>query len=306
MQQENPYYRTDFGAAYLGDSRNLLSKVKKESVHLVMTSPPFALRKQKSYGSWADKIDSGSYVNWFLEFARKIHDVLVPNGSFVLHLGGTWEPGLPLRSLYHHELVFQLYKELRFCLAQDFYWHNTAKLPLPAQWVTIERIRVKDAVDPIWWFCKNEKGKTFANNRRVLQPYSKSMKQLFERGKYNFNRRPGGADIGEKSFLKRNRGSIPPNLLSIAGTESNSPYLRYSRKYGIEVNPARYPASVPEFFVKFLTRKEDVVLDPFAGSNATGEAAERQSRRWLAMEIHEPYLKGSQFRFLNPEKLGYT
>ena len=129
------------------------------------------------------------------------------------------------------------------------------------------------------------------------------MKQLLKRGTYNSGHRPGGADIGEKSFLKRNRGSIPPNLLTLPGTESNSAYLRYCRQYQIEINPARYPVGVPEFFVKFLTRKGDVVLDPFAGSNASGEAAERNKRRWLAFEIHEPYLRGSKFRFFAPEEL---
>ncbi|SRR6266566_6065456 len=304
MGEEAPYYSTEMGAAYLGDSRALLDRVEKNSVHLVMTSPPFALRRQKNYGSWSDKIDPDSYVEWFLEFARRIYDVLVPNGSFVVHIGGTWVPGLPFRSLYHHKLAFELCKQIPFHLAQDFYWYNTAKLPLPAQWVTVERIRVKDAVDPIWWFCKNKSGITYANNRRVLQPYSESMKKLFKRGSYNSGPRPGGADIGEKSFLKKNRGSIPPNLLRIPGTESNSAYLRYCRHYNIEVNPARYPVALPEFFVKFLTRKGNIVLDPFAGSNATGAAAENQGRRWLAFDIHEPYLKGSKFRFSSPQELG--
>jgi len=131
------------------------------------------------------------------------------------------------------------------------------------------------------------------------------MKELFRRGSYNAGLRPSGHDFSKGSFLKRHRGSIPPNLLDYAGTESNSPYLRYSRRYRIEVNPARYPVALPEFFVKLLTRKGDVVLDTFAGSNATGEAAQRLQRRWLAFEIHEPYLKGSRFRFFSPMELGF-
>ena len=300
-----PYYTTEMGAAYLGDSRTLLEKVKKKSVHLVMTSPPFALTRQKSYGAEFDKVDPDSYVEWFLEFASRIYDTLVPDGSFVVHLGGTWLPGLPLKSLYQNKLVVKLCEEIPFHLAQDLYWANTAKLPTPAQWVAVKRIRVKDAVDSIWWFCKNERGITRANNRRVLQPYSDSMEELLRRGSYNAGRRPSGHDISKDSFLKRNPGSIPPNLLNISGSESNSAYLRYCRQYDIEVNPARYPVALPEFFVKLLTRKGDVVLDPFAGSNATGEAAQKQNRRWLAFELHKPYLKGSQFRFFNPEELGF-
>jgi site-specific DNA-methyltransferase (cytosine-N4-specific) len=57
---------------------------------------------------------------------------------------------------------------------------------------------------------------------------------------------------------------------------------------------------LPEFFIKFLTNKGDVVLDPFCGSNVTGECAERLGRRWLGLEISESYLKGSRFRFDQP------
>ncbi len=306
MKGETPYYQTNFGAAYLGDSRLLLGRVKQQSVHLVMTSPPFALSRQKAYGHELDKVDPESYVEWFLKFAQGIYDSLTPDGSFVIHLGGTWIKGLPLKSLYHHKLAVELCERTHFRLAQDLYWANKAKLPTPAQWVAIQRIRVKDAVEPLWWFCKNPDGLTRANNRRVLQPYSASMKKLLKRGSYNAGLRPSGHDFSKTSFLKRHRGSIPPNLLDYAGTESNSSYLRYSRRYKIEVNPARYPVALPDFFVRLLTRKGDVVLDPFAGSNATGEAAEKLKRRWLAFEIHEPYLKGSQFRFYSPEQLGYS
>jgi hypothetical protein len=40
------------------------------------------------------------------------------------------------------------------------------------------------------------------------------------------------------------------------------------------------------------------VLDPFAGSNTTGEAAESLGRRWLALECNRDYVIGSAFRFM--------
>jgi len=305
VEGEIPYYRTMLGAAYLGDALHLLSKVRRSSVQLILTSPPFALTRPKRYGSYFDRIDPDSYIDWFMRFSSQMYEVLGPDGSLVIHLGGTWVRGRPLKSLYHYKLAVELCEKTRFRLAQDFYWANRAKLPTPAEWVTVRRIRVKDAVDPVWWFCKDQEGKTRASNRRVLQPYSKKMKELLRRGYYNSGRRPSGHDISKSAFLKRNRGSIPPNLLTFPATESNSPYLRYCRQYRIEVNPARYPVALADFFVRFLTRKGDLILDPFAGSNATGEAAERLGRRWLAFEIHEPYLNGSRFRFFSPEQLGF-
>lgn len=305
MDNATPYYRTPLGAAYIGDAQILLGSIRRRSVSLVMTSPPFALTNQKRYGSKFDRIRPDSYTEWFMRFASGIYEALKPEGSLVIHLGGTWVHGRPIKSLYHYKLAVELSEKTRFKLAQDFYWANKAKLPTPAEWVAVRRIRVKDAVDPIWWFCKNQYGKTRADNRRVLQPYSGSMEELLRSGSYNSGRRPSGHHISANSFLRRNPGSIPPNILTFSGTESRSPYLRYCRQYGIEVNPARYPVALADFFIRFLTRKGDVVMDPFAGSNATGEASEKLGRRWLAFEIHEPYLSGSRFRFFEPGQLGF-
>jgi site-specific DNA-methyltransferase (cytosine-N4-specific) len=166
-------------------------------------------------------------------------------------------------------------------------------LPSPAEWVTVRRTRVKDAVDPVWWLSKTPDPK--ASNWRVLRPYSDSMKKLLENG-YKAQLRPSGHDISEH-FSKDNQGAIPPNLLSMANTDSNSTYLRECRQRGIKPHPARFPHGLPEFFIRFLTDPGDLVLDPFAGSNVTGEVAERLGRRWLAFELVEEYLEASKFRF---------
>jgi site-specific DNA-methyltransferase (cytosine-N4-specific) len=181
----------------------------------------------------------------------------------------------------------------RFHLAQDFFWYNPSRLPSPAEWVTVRRERVKDAVDCIWWLSKDPHPK--ASNLKVLQPYSESMELLLKNG-YKAKLRPSGHNISDK-FSKRNEGAIPSNLLQIANTESNSRYLRACRDKGIKPHPARYPASLPEFFIQMLTDPGDLVVDPFAGSNVTGEVCEKLGRRWIAIDTVEQYLEGSKFRF---------
>jgi DNA modification methylase len=289
-----PYYRTEYGAAYLGDTLELIKHIPDSQINLIMTSPPFALNKKKPYGN----VSSDKYIDWFRPFATEFHRVLRDDGSLVIHLGGSWEKGRPTRSLYHVELLVDLCRngEGVFYLAQDFYWFNPARLPSPAQWVTVERVRLKDAVDPIWWLSKTPNPK--ANNRNVLAPYSKAMKRLLERG-YNAGLRPSGHDISDK-FQRNLGGAIPPNLLVIANTESNSDYLRSCRVAKIRAHPARYPVELPAFFIRFLTDEGDLILDPFAGSNATGRAAESTSRSWIAFEKEGLYLQGSIFRFRQP------
>ncbi len=211
----------------------------------------------------------------------------------VIDIGGAWIPGQPTRSLYHYELLIMLCREFGFHLAQEFFWWNPSKLPTPAEWVNIRRVRVKDAVNCIWWLSPSPWPK--ASNRRVLVPYSDSMKELLKNG-YQAKLRPSGHDIS-KNFSIDNHASIPPNLIAVANTESNSAYLRYCLQKGIKPNPARYPAEIPEYFIRMLTDKDDVVLDPFAGSCVTGEVAERLKRKWICCEIVEEYLEGAIFRF---------
>lgn len=295
-----PFYRTDSGAAFVGDSIQLLKSIKSSSVDLVLTSPPFALKRKKEYGNE----DEQKYVDWFLSFSPDIHRILKDEGSFILDLGGAYLPGHPVRSVYLYDLVVRLVREQGFFLAQEFFHYNPSRLPAPAEWVNVRRIRVKDSVNLVWWLSKTPNPK--ADNRRVLRPYSESMKHLLTNG-YKAKLRPSGHDISSK-FQKDNGGSIPPNLLELANTESNSAYQRYCRKHAVKVHPARFPEAFPEFFLNFLTDPGDLVFDPFAGSNTTGWVAERMGRRWISAELSEEYLTGSVFRFpplsLHPGDIG--
>ncbi|MEA5526763.1 DNA-methyltransferase [Nodularia spumigena] len=284
-----PYYTQSLGTAYLGDSLKLIKSLDQNSINLILTSPPFALTRQKAYGNESAE----KYIEWFLPFAHEFKRVLAENGSFVLDLGGAYLRGNPVRSIYQYELLVRLCKEVGFFLAQEFYHYNPARLPTPAEWVTIRRIRVKDSVNVVWWLSKTPNPK--ADNRKVLKPYSQSMKQLLKNG-YKAKIRPSGHDISDK-FQKDNQGAIPPNLLEIANTESNSAYLRRCKAEGMKPHPARFPSGFAEFFIKFLTDEGDMVLDPFAGSNTTGFVAQTWQRRWISFELNEDYVKGSRYRF---------
>jgi DNA modification methylase len=225
--------------------------------------------------------------------AEQFKRVVKEQGSLVVDIGGAWKKGYPSRSLYHFKLLIMLCEEFGFQLAQDFYWWNPSKLPTPAEWVTVRRIRVKDAINAVWWLSPSPWPK--ASNKRVLQPYSDSMKDLLKNG-YKAMKRPSGHDISEK-FSIDNGAAIPPNLLALPNTESNSYYLRYCKEHGIKPHPARYPAELPEFFIRMLTDEGDFVVDPFGGSCVTGEVSERLNRRWLCSELEENYLMGALGRF---------
>lgn len=289
LLQPEPAYTTAFGAMVCGDAATGMAALPADSVDLIVTSPPYALHFKKEYGN----ADKAAYVEWFRPFASQMHRVLKPEGSFVLNIGGSYNRGAPTRSLYHFRLLLMLCDEVGFHLAQECFWFNPAKLPSPAEWVNVRRIRIKDSVEYVWWLSKTEYPK--ADNRQVLGEYSEDMLRLLRRG-YKAKKRPSGHNITHK-FSRDQGGSIPANLLERGNNESNSEYIRLCERYGQKAHPARFPAALPEFYTKLLTRPGDLVVDPFAGSNMTGAVAERLQRRWLSFEIEPKYVQNSRLRF---------
>jgi DNA modification methylase len=120
------------------------------------------------------------------------------------------------------------------------------------------------------------------------------MKRLLKRG-YRAKDRPSGHKITHK-FTEQG-GAIPPNLLTLGNNDANGYYLSRCAEEKTKPHPARFPVQLPEFFIGFLTSEGDLVLDPFAGSCTTGEAAERLSRKWIGFERVAEYLDGARFRF---------
>ena len=289
-------YKTTLGHAIHGRAETILESPTcaenlNRQVDLVFTSPPFPLNTKKRYGNEKGE----NYIRWLTNFAPLFKKVLKPKGSIVLELGNAWESGRPVMSTLALKALLAFLEREDFILCQQFIWYNPAKLPTPAQWVNIERIRVKDSYTHLWWMAMIDR--PYADNRQVLTKYSHSMEKLLERQSYNTGIRPSGHSIGKKSFLKNNTGAIPSNLITLANTQANTAYLRYCRDKKLRPHPARMPGGLAEFFIKFLTKPDGLVLDPFAGSNTTGAAAEKLGRRWLSIESEESYLAGSHGRF---------
>jgi len=241
----DPHYTTNFGAAYLGDALDLLKHVKDESVDLIMTSPPFGLRRKKEYGN----VDAENYVKWFLPFSLEFYRVLKHEGSLVIDIGGAWNPGHPTKSLYNFELVVTLCNQVGFHLAQDFYWFNPARLPAPAEWVTVRRIRAKDAVDTIWWLSKSPFRKD--SNRSPLKAYSESMFRLFRRGLIAAVPRstPGLIPIPQRHLVE---------------------FLRLCHKAGLRPDPTRHPRQLSGLVVMLSTDETDLLLSELCACQEAG------------------------------------
>lgn len=310
--EEKILYQTDLGKYLIGDSeillKNNLYKLLKGKVQLILTSPPFPLNNKKKYGN----LQGEDYKKWFIDLAEIFSELLTDNGSIVLELGNSWEPQNPIQSLLPLESLLGFVKNDKagLKLIQEFICYNPARLPSPVQYVNIERSRVTDSFSRVWWMSKTIKPK--ADNRKILRPYSESMNNLLKNKSYNSGKRPSEHVIGKDSFLKNNGGSIIHNVLDLsddnrlpfvfklANTNSNDFYLKSCRENNLTPHPARMPIGLANTFIEFLTDENDLVLDPFAGSNTTGFSAELSKRKWLVIDAQEEYGLQSIYRFKDP------
>jgi DNA modification methylase len=295
MKNLSATYRTKLGVCYRGKIEDVLKTSSfqkyKGKFNLIFTSPPFPLNRKKKYGNFT----GSAYVRWLAEITTSLKNYLTPDGSLVIEIGNSWEPNSPVMSTLPLETLLAIKRRGGYKLCQQFIWFNTAKLPSPVQWVNIKRTRVKDSFTHIWWLSQSSEPK--ANNKNVLEEYSWSMKKLLKSGKYNAGLRPSEHRIGESSFLTNNGGAIPSNVIVASNTVSNSSYLTHCKKNGRTPHPARMPPELARFFIKFLTEKGDLVLDPFAGSNTTGEISELLKRRWISVEANREYSDDSKTKF---------
>jgi site-specific DNA-methyltransferase (cytosine-N4-specific) len=290
-----PAYKTQLGCVFNTSIEDFIDSSPyleyKGKVDLILTSPPYPLVAPKAYGNRVGE----DYKNWIVKVVGDLLPLLKEKGSIVIEIGNAWEKGLPTMSTLPIETLIAIKNELGLKVCQQFIWNNSNKLPGPASWVNIKRIRVKDSFTHVWWFSKTEFPQ--ADNSRVLEPYKDGMVKLLKRQSYNTGVRPSGHTIGD-GFLKTNKGSIPSSVLTYGNSGENSEYREWCKENGIPQHPARMPEKVAEFFIKFLTVKNAVVFDPFAGSNTTGRAAENLQRRWVSVERDQEYVKGSRGRFL--------
>ncbi len=307
---------TERGHLFRGDSVALIKRKLLPDyagkIDLILTSPPFPLNQKKRYGNE----QGDEYKKWFTELAPLYKQLLSKHGSIVMEIGNAWEPNRPVQSLLHLESLLGFVKAADLRLIQEFICYNPSKLPTPAQWVTVNRIRTVDSYTHIWWMAKTDTPK--ADNTKVLRPYSKSMQQLLKRGTYNSGRRGSEHVISKGGFLKDHGGSIahnffelesieqerevrlPHNVLSFSNTISNDYFMRACRKRGIVTHPARMSMGVANFFIQFLTSTGDLVMDPFAGSGTTLFAADLLRRNWLGCEIDPEYIKQIRIRMKDP------
>jgi len=283
-------YEDNVGRAVWADCQDAFAELADESVQAIISSPPYPLLRQKSYGNLAEE----QHVEWLTNLADGWRRVLKQDGSLFLNLGDCWQRGAPTQSLYVERLLLRLCDNLGYKLAQRLEWYNPAKLPAPAEWCTVRRVRVKSGLERVLWLSKSDH--PYADNRNVLVPYSEKMNKLIRAGGEVGANRPSGHVLRAQAFREDNGGSIPSNLIVASNTASNCDYQAACRAVDLPIHPARFPEALPEFAIKLATRPGDLVADPFGGSFMTAAVAKRLGRRFFTSEKALEFALGGVLR----------
>jgi len=251
---------------YLGDCAKILKKIPDNSVDLVITSPPYADQRKKTYGG----IHPDQYVKWFLPISKELLRVLKPTGTFILNIKEKVVDGE--RSTYVMELILAMRKQ-GWLWTEEFIWHK--KNSYPGKWPN----RFRDSWERLLQFNKDKKFNMYQEEVMVpMGEWAKSrLKNLSETDKVRDDSKVGsGFGKNISNWLNREK-AYPTNVLHLA-TECNN-----------KNHSAAFPEELPEWFIKLFTREEDMVLDPFMGSGTTLYVANKMQRNSIGIEIMPEY-----------------
>ena len=250
----------------LGDCRTELAKVASSSVDLIVTSPPYADRRARSYGG----VKPDDYVQWFIPIADELHRVLKPTGTFVLNIKELAVNGE--RHTYVIEIILEMRKR-GWLWTEEFAWHK--KNCYPGKWPN----RFRDSWERLLQFNKQRKFKM--NQEAVMVPvgdwYDNRMRNLSETDRTRDESKVGSG-FGKNVSHWLGREMVYPTNVLHGATEC-----------GNRNHSAVFPYWLPEWFIDLFTDPGDVVLDPFIGSGTTAFAALDKGRSVIGIDLYEPY-----------------
>lgn len=299
-------FRTDLGLAIWGPSGDIFKRLNVPVV-LAFSSPPFPLSKPRSYGNPAER----EIVDYICDTLEPIVEALAPEGSLVLNVSqDIFLPGTPARSTYVERLTLEICDRFGLHLMDRLIWENPSKAPGPVQWASKTRQQLNVGYEPVLWFARDAV-RCKSSNLRVLQPHSERHLKLIKSGgeKRHTNYGDGAYRLRPGSFSNETAGTIPKNVLTRGHRCAfGSQHRQAAEALGLPTHGAPMPLSIPEFLIQFLSEPGDLVIDPWAGRNATSYAAEMLGRAWMSGELMLQHIRtgAEMFRgrpgfWLNPQ-----
>lgn len=289
-------FSTDLGVAILGDNINFFKNFD-EPIQLCITSPPYPLKKARNYGNEREK----EWIEFMVRTLEPILTNLKDGGSIVLNLSNDiFMDKSPARSLYLERLILTLHDELGLSLMDRIPWVNLSKPPGPTYWACVKDTQLCVGWEPILWFTNNPHT-VKAGNRNVLEQHKEKHLQLIasggeQRGTQSYG--DGAYTLRDGSFGNATQGKIPKNVIHKGHRCADTQALRaIAKEHGLPTHSATSPTSLADFFLRFLTDKGDLAIDPFGGWFKMALAAERLGRRWASTELMIEHIMAAKYYF---------
>ena len=271
-----PAFKTEHGALFVGDCLPILRSLPDSSLDLVVTSPPYD--GQPKYQN-SERYERDWYRGFFLDVTAELFKKLKPHGSFVLNYRSKRHGDE--RGTLQYELVFWL-REQGFLFCEDFVWGKPS--PPPGRFNRF----LKDAVEYCFQFAKTPRWQFFPEHCLAPARWDAKDRERRKRLAHNYIR------VNEPSGQGRKRVQAGPDMVR----PSTLIHLEPEFSPNPTSHPARFPLSLPSFFIRLLTQPGQVVLDPFGGTGTTGVAAETLGRQWILTEIDSRYAAALPGRIL--------
>lgn len=252
----------------LGDCKEVLKGLDKNSIDLIVTSPPYADRRKNTYGG----IKPEHYVEWFLPISEQLLRVLKATGTFILNIKEKAENGE--RNTYVLHLILSLRKQ-GWLWTEEFIWHK--KNCYPGKWPN----RFRNAWERLLQFNKSKNFNMYQD--AVMMPIGDwangRLKNLSKTDRIRDNSKSGSGFGKNISNWLRRKMVYPTNVVQFATVCNNRNHS------------AAFPEGLPEWFIKLFTQEGDWVLDPFLGSGTTSEVSQRMRRNSIGIEIMPEYVE---------------
>lgn len=259
-----------------GDASQWLPALPDASVDLFFMSPPYA--DQRAYS----RIHPDRYVEWFLPFARSMYDATSETGSLVINIKNRVAKDGPLKG-QRHPYVFQLVLALQnmgWRWVEEYIWQKPNAIPGKFG------PRTKDSFEHVFHFARGTK--PYFDLDAVRVPYKTTPDEIERRKQDTSGRRSTEAGFGRNRVTTYAHGGADPgNVIPVSQT--------YNQHKGV-AHTAPMPEGLAEFFVKAMTPKGGVVIDPFAGSGTTAAVGRRLGRQVGGLELHEEYALAARQR----------
>lgn len=260
-------YSTALGELLLQDCLTALRAMPPNSVDLVITSPPYD--GQPKYGN-GERYDRDWYRSFFLSVTAEIFRVLKPHGSFVLNYRSKRTENE--RGLLQYEIIFWL-RDQGFLFCEDFVWGKPS--PPPGRFKRF----LKDAIEYCFQFSKGPDWQFFPEHCLTPARWDAKDRERRKKLEHNYVRANAPSGQGRKRVQAGPDMVRPSNLLYMEPEFSPNPVR----------HPARFPLTLPRFFINLMTLPGQLVVDPFGGTGTTALAAEQLKRRWVVIEIDPVY-----------------